>query len=173
MDDSLTHLTCSGAAHMVDVGAKPATRRTATAEAFVRCDASLVQAIRESTLAKGDLLAVARLAGIMAAKRVDELIPLCHTLPIEQASVDLVVDDDGVRIVARVATTSKTGVEMEALSAATVAALTVIDMGKAIDKGMTIENVRLVEKTGGTRGDYRAPSSSDLIHRPRRPLEGG
>jgi cyclic pyranopterin phosphate synthase len=132
------------------------TRRTASAEAFVRCNSTLVKAIRESTLAKGDLLAVARLAGIMAAKRVDQLIPLCHTLPIEQASVDLAVDDTGVRIVARVATTAKTGIEMEALSAAMVAALTVIDMGKSLDKAMTVEKVRLLEKTGGKSGDYHA-----------------
>jgi cyclic pyranopterin phosphate synthase len=141
---------------MVDVGEKPVTRRTASAEAFVRCNSTLVKAIRESTLAKGDLLAVARLAGIMAAKRVDQLIPLCHTLPIEQASVDLAVDDTGVRIVARVATTAKTGIEMEALSAAMVAALTVIDMGKSLDKAMTVEKVRLLEKTGGKSGDYHA-----------------
>jgi cyclic pyranopterin phosphate synthase len=141
---------------MVDVGGKQATRRTATAEAFVRCNPSLIKAIRANSLAKGDLLAAARLAGIMAAKRVDQLIPLCHTLPIEQASVDLAVDDDGVRIVGRVSTTAKTGVEMEALSAAMVAALTVIDMGKAIDRTMTVERVRLLEKTGGARGDFLA-----------------
>lgn len=156
MGDSLTHLNDSGAARMVDVGGKSATRRTATAEAFVRCNASLVKAIRESTLAKGDLLAAARLAGIMAAKRVDQLVPLCHTLPIEQASVDLAVDDDGVRIVGRVSTTAKTGVEMEALAATMVAALTVIDMGKSIDRAMTVEHVRLLEKTGGASGDFRA-----------------
>jgi cyclic pyranopterin phosphate synthase len=156
MSPSLTHLSDSGAARMVDVGEKPVTRRTASAEAFVRCNSTLVKAIRESTLAKGDLLAVARLAGIMAAKRVDQLIPLCHTLPIEQASVDLAVDDTGVRIVARVATTAKTGIEMEALSAAMVAALTVIDMGKSLDKAMTVEKVRLLEKTGGKSGDYHA-----------------
>jgi cyclic pyranopterin phosphate synthase len=156
MGHSLTHLSDSGAARMVDVGEKPVTRRTASAEAFVRCNPTLVKAIRESTLAKGDLLAVARLAGIMAAKRVDHLIPLCQTLSIEQASVDLAVDDMGVRIVARVATTAKTGIEMEALSAAMVAALTVIDMGKSLDKAMTVEQVRLLEKTGGKSGDYHA-----------------
>lgn len=156
MGHSLTHLSDSGAARMVDVGEKPVTRRTASAEAFVRCNSTLIKAIRESTLAKGDLLAVARLAGIMAAKRVDDLIPLCHTLPIEQASVDLAVDDTGVRIVARVATTAKTGIEMEAFAAAMVASLTVIDMGKALDKAMTVEKVRLLEKTGGKSGDYRA-----------------
>lgn len=156
MGNSLTHLSDSGAARMVDVGEKPVTRRTASAEAFVRCNPTLIKAIRESTLAKGDLLAVARLAGIMAAKRVDQLIPLCHTLPIEQASVDLAVDDTGVRIVAHVATTAKTGIEMEAFAAAMVAAITVIDMGKSLDKAMTVEKVRLLEKTGGTSGDYRA-----------------
>lgn len=156
MGESLTHMGESGAARMVDIGEKSSTRRTATAEAFVRCNAPLVKAIRENSLAKGDLLAVARLAGIMAAKRVDQLIPLCHTLPIEQASVDVAVEDEGVRIIARTSVTAKTGVEMEALSAAAVAALAVIDMGKAIDKTMTIERVRLLEKTGGQSGPYRA-----------------
>jgi cyclic pyranopterin phosphate synthase len=149
-------MTESGAARMVDIGAKATARRTATAEAFVRCNALLVEAIRENTLTKGDLLAVARLAGIMAAKRVDQLIPLCHTLPIEQAQVELTVEDEGVHIRAHASTTAKTGVEMEALSAAAVAALTVIDMGKAIDKTMTIERVRLLEKTGGQSGAYHA-----------------
>lgn len=160
MSDPLTHIDDAGAARMVDVGEKPITRRTATAEAFVRCSAALVDAIRGDTLAKGDLLGVARLAGIMAAKRVDQLIPLCHTLPIEEARVELSLKADGVWIVARAATTAKTGVEMEALTAATVAALTVIDMGKAVDRTMTIERVRLLQKTGGRRGDYRATDAS-------------
>lgn len=156
MRDRLSHLDETGAARMVDVGAKPITRRTATAEAFVRCSGELLAAISENNIAKGDLLGVARIAGVTAAKRVDSLIPLCHTLPIEQAKVDAILEADGVRLIAFVATTAKTGVEMEALTAASVAALTVIDMGKAIDRAMTIERVRLLEKTGGQRGDYRA-----------------
>lgn len=156
MTEKLSHINEHGAANMVDVGDKSPTRRTATAEAFVRCCDELVQAIRENTLAKGDLLGVARIAGVMAAKRVDTLIPLCHTLPVEQATVETTLEDHGVRLVARVITTAKTGVEMEALTAATVAALTVIDMGKAMDRAMVIEHVRLLEKTGGRRGEYRA-----------------
>ncbi len=156
MSDRLSHSDERGRARMVDVGEKAATRRTATAEALVRCSDELLSAIRANTLAKGDLLGVARLAGVMAAKRVDSLIPLCHTLPIEQATVDATLEEGGVRLLAFVATTAKTGVEMEALTAASVAALTVIDMGKAIDRAMTIERVNLLEKTGGQRGDYRA-----------------
>lgn len=161
MSDRLTHLDDAGAARMVDVGGKPVTRRTATAVAFVRCSEALLEAIRANALVKGDLLAVARLAGIMAAKRVDQLIPLCHTLPIEEARVDLTIESNGVRIVARAAVSAKTGVEMEALAAAAVAALTVIDMGKAVDRTMAIECVRLLEKTGGRRGDYRAPDVAE------------
>ncbi|RMH31630.1 MAG: cyclic pyranopterin monophosphate synthase MoaC [Planctomycetota bacterium] len=160
MSDTLTHLNEHGAVRMVDVGAKPATRRTATAEAFVRCSGELLEAIRANSIAKGDLLAAARIAGVMAAKRVGSLIPLCHTLPIESATVDIALESQGVRLLASVATTAKTGVEMEALTAAAVAALTVIDMGKAIDRAMTIERVRLLEKTGGRQGDYHADDIS-------------
>jgi cyclic pyranopterin monophosphate synthase len=160
MTDRLTHLDESGQACMVDVGDKSVTRRTATAQALVKCSAELLAAIRSNSVAKGDLLGAARLAGIMAAKRVDELIPLCHSLPVEHAAVECAVEEDGVRITAFAATTAKTGVEMEALTAATVAALTIIDMGKAIDKGMTIEQVRLIEKTGGRSGDYHAPDAN-------------
>jgi len=161
MSQRLTHIDQTGAARMVDVGEKPVTHSTATAEAFVRCSAAFIDAIRNNALKKGDLLGVARIAGIMAAKGVDRLIPLCHTLPIEDARVELLFETEGVCIIAFVATSAKTGVEMEALTAATIAALTVIDMGKALDRSMSIERVRLLEKTGGRRGDYRVSDTSN------------
>jgi len=153
----LTHLDESGAARMVDVGGKPETRREATAECFVRMAPETARAIRESQLAKGDALGVALVAGIMAAKKVAELIPLCHPLPIETVRVDLEVRDDGVRIEATARVTGQTGVEMEALTAAAVAGLTIIDMAKALEKGIVIERVRLLRKSGGKSGDWRAP----------------
>ena len=156
MTPDLSHLDSEGKANMVDVGDKPTTRRRAKAEAFVRCSSELVHAIRENTLAKGDLLACARIAGIVAAKRTDELIPLCHSLPIEQITVEPTLKADGVYIQTSASTTAKTGVEMEALTAASVAALTVIDMGKAIDKAMVIERIRILEKSGGSSPDYTA-----------------
>ena len=153
---SLSHIGPDGAARMVDVGEKPITDRSAVAEAFVRISPALEQRIRESSLAKGNLLEVARLAGIMAAKRVDELIPLCHSLPLDHADVRASLEPGRVRILAEARTHSRTGVEMEALAAATVAALTVIDMGKAVDKSMVIEGVRVLRKTGGRSGPYLA-----------------
>jgi cyclic pyranopterin monophosphate synthase len=153
----LTHLDESGAARMVDVGGKPETRREATAECFVRMAAETARAIRESQLAKGDALGVARVAGIMAAKKVADLIPLCHPLPLEFVTVDLEVLDDGVRIEATARVTGRTGVEMEALTAAAMAGLTVIDMAKALEKGIVIERVRLLRKSGGKSGDWQAP----------------
>ena len=141
----LTHLDETGAARMVDVGGKPETRREATAECFVRMAPATVRALREATLAKGDALGVARVAGIMAAKRTPDLIPLCHPLPISGVEVDFDVLDDGVRVEATARVTGHTGVEMEALTAASVAALTVYDMAKAIDKGMSFR-VELLEK---------------------------
>ena len=141
----LTHLDEQGAAHMVDVSAKDVTRREATAVGHIAMSAQALAAIRDGALAKGDALAVARIAGIMAAKRTSDLIPLCHPLPISHAAVTLEVGDARVEIRAEVATAAQTGVEMEALTAASVAALTVYDMAKAIDKGMTFE-VELVEK---------------------------
>ncbi|QNN25201.1 cyclic pyranopterin monophosphate synthase MoaC [Planctomycetales bacterium ZRK34] len=153
---SLTHVNESGQSRMVDVGEKSPTVRRAVAEACVRCNQPLIQAIRDDTVAKGNVLETARLAGIMAAKRTDELIPLCHSLPLDVVDVQATVEDDGVHLQAMAQTTAKTGVEMEALTAATVAALTVIDMGKAMDRAMVIERVRLLEKTGGSRGDYHA-----------------
>ncbi len=137
---------------MVDVGAKPVTARRAVAEAKVRISKALREAIESNSLAKGNLLEVARLAGITAAKRTDELIPLCHSLPLEQVDVQLALKGDFVYIRAEARTTSKTGVEMEAYTAAAIAALTVIDMGKAVDPAMVVESIRLIEKSGGRRG---------------------
>ena len=151
---TLTHTDEEGRARMVDVGQKAVTRRTAVASGFVRTAATTVQAIREHRTPKGDPLEVARLAGIMAAKRTSELIPLCHTLPLNHADVQLELREDGVAIIATAATESKTGVEMEALAAASIAALTIYDMCKAIDKEMVVTDIRLESKTGGRSGDY-------------------
>ncbi len=153
----LTHLDDAGAAQMVDVSAKAATRREATAEGRIAMSAEALAAIREGALAKGDALAVARVAGIMAAKKTSDLIPLCHPLAIAKVSIDLVLQDDGVACAATVVTTGPTGVEMEALTAVSVALLTLYDMAKAIDRGMAIEDVRLRAKSGGRSGDWRAP----------------
>ena len=139
---------------MVDVGDKPITTRTAVASGFVRMSAATVCAIRQHAMPKGDPLEVARIAGIMAAKRTSELIPLCHPLPLNHADVQLEITDDGIAITATARTASKTGVEMEALTAASVAALTIYDMCKAIDKAMAITDIRLESKTGGRSGDY-------------------
>ena len=139
---------------MVDVGDKAVTTRTAVAGGFVRMAAATIEAIREHRTPKGDPLEVARLAGIMAAKRTSELIPLCHNLPLNHADVQLELRPDGVAIVATATTEGKTGVEMEALTAASVAALTIYDMCKAIDKAMEITDIRLESKTGGRSGDY-------------------
>jgi cyclic pyranopterin phosphate synthase len=142
---------------MVDVGAKTVTRRTAHASARVRLPAAVARALREATLPKGDAFVTAQLAGILAAKQTGTLIPLCHPLPLDTVDVTFAWDDDGaLRIDACATTTAKTGVEMEALVAASVAALTIYDMCKAVDKGIVIEAVRLEEKTGGTSGDWRA-----------------
>jgi cyclic pyranopterin phosphate synthase len=154
---SLSHFDARGNAAMVDVSAKPATARRATARARVVMQPATLALIREGGARKGDVLAVARLAGIMAAKRTAELIPLCHPLPIAAVSVDLAPDADGaaVEIEATVRTTGQTGVEMEALTAASVAALTVYDMCKAVDRGMRIEAVRVTYKDGGKSGEFR------------------
>ena len=153
--DRLTHVDESGAARMVDVGDKPESRREATAECLVRMSAEAVRAVREATVAKGDALGVARVAGIMAAKRTPDLIPLCHPLPITSVAVDFEVRDDGVRVLATARVTGQTGVEMEALTAAAVAGLTVIDMVKGIEKGVFLEHVRLLAKSGGRSGEWR------------------
>lgn len=153
----LSHLDAEGRARMVDVSGKPVTERRAVAEGFVRCAPQVLEAIRHRSLAKGDLLNTARLAGVLAAKRTDELIPLCHSLPLDHVDVELTVEKNGVRLRGVALTRSRTGVEMEALTAVAVAALTVIDMGKALDRGMVVESIRVVEKTGGRRGPWRAP----------------
>jgi cyclic pyranopterin phosphate synthase len=151
----LTHIDTSGTARMVDVGGKLETERVAVARGEVRMESSTLALIREGTLKKGDVLAVARVAGITAAKRTAELIPLCHPLPLTHAQVDLELVDDlpGVRITATIRTIGKTGVEMEALTAVSVAALTIYDMAKSAEKTMKISNIRLVEKHGGRSGD--------------------
>ena len=154
MAKRLTHIDEKGAARMVDVGDKPATLREATAECVVRMQPETLTAVREGT-AKGDALQVARVAGIMAAKRTPELIPLAHPLPITSISVDFEFVDVGVRIVARARVTGQTGVEMEALTAAAVAGLTLIDMAKAVERGIYLETVRLLEKSGGRSGPWK------------------
>jgi cyclic pyranopterin phosphate synthase len=161
----LSHLDRSGKARMVDVGEKPVTARAATAEGFVRVSPALAARIRANTLKKGGLFDVARLAAIQAAKRTDELIPLCHTLPLDSVDVDLTLQRGRVVIRATARTHSKTGVEMEALTAVAIAALTVIDMGKSVDRGMTIEGVRVVEKHGGRSGSYHAPARRSQARR--------
>ena len=153
---SLTHLDESGAARMVDVGGKPETARSATAEGRIRMSAAALAAIREDSGPKGDVLAAARIAGIMAAKKTADLIPLCHPLSLDAVRVEFAFGDDAVRVSATASLTGRTGVEMEAMTAACVALLTIYDMAKAVDKGMVIEAVRLVEKTGGKSGHWRA-----------------
>jgi cyclic pyranopterin phosphate synthase len=149
----LSHYDASGAVRMVDVGEKAATKRTATAAAFVKLSREVLAKLPDNP--KGDPLEVARIAGIQAAKRTGELIPLCHPLSLSYADVRITLRADGAEIVATAATTGQTGVEMEAMTAATVAALTVYDMCKALDKSIEIAYVRLLEKTGGKSGDYR------------------
>ncbi|PCG16097.1 MULTISPECIES: cyclic pyranopterin monophosphate synthase MoaC [Sphingomonas] len=156
MAGTLTHLDADGAAHMVDVGDKAVTRREGVATGRIVMSAAAVAAIRDGAVKKGDVIAVARVAGIMAAKRTSDLIPLCHPLPLTKVSLDLAIDDDGVTATALAATDGKTGVEMEALTAVSLALLTVYDMAKAIDKAMRIEGIRLLEKRGGRSGDWRA-----------------
>jgi cyclic pyranopterin phosphate synthase len=152
----LTHLDASGAAHMVDVSAKPDTVREAVAEGVITMAPQVIAAIRAGDIKKGDVLGTARIAGIMAAKQTSSLIPLCHPLPISSVSVDFDYLDTGVRVETRVRTSGKTGVEMEALTAASIALLTIYDMAKAMDKGMVIGPVRLLAKSGGKSGDWTA-----------------
>lgn len=151
----LTHFDDTGASRMVDVGDKPVTKRIARASGLVRMKPSTRTLIMDRQMAKGDVLEVARLAGIMAAKKTDELIPLCHSLPLDSVRIDFAeADDDGLRIEATVEVTAKTGVEMEALTAVSVAALTVYDMCKGVDRGMRIEQIQLEEKSGGRSGHF-------------------
>jgi cyclic pyranopterin phosphate synthase len=158
----LSHVGDDGKARMVDVSAKPVSERTAVAEGEVRMLPETLALIRGGALKKGDALAVAQVAGIQAAKRTAELIPFCHPLPLDHLAVDFELDEGlpGVRIRATATSTGKTGVEMEALTAVSVAALTIYDMAKAAEKGMHIENIRLVKKTGGKSGDYEEKSRS-------------
>ncbi|MEO5807211.1 cyclic pyranopterin monophosphate synthase MoaC [Devosia sp.] len=157
MSTPLTHLNAQGEAHIVDIGDKPSTRRRAVAEARIVARPETVAAIVGGSLKKGDALAVARIAGIMAAKKTSDLIPLCHPIALTKVSVDIAPADDGLslHILATAETTGPTGVEMEALVAASTAALTLYDMAKAMDRGMTITDIALVEKSGGKSGDYR------------------
>ncbi len=154
MNDRLTHVDETGAARMVDVSGKDVTARTATASGRVLVSAEVVELLRGAGVPKGDTLAVARLAGIMGAKQTPALIPLCHPLALSSVTVDLVVGDDSVDITASVRTTDRTGVEMEALTAVSVAALTVVDMVKAVDKRTVITDIRVESKTGGKSGDF-------------------
>lgn len=158
----LSHLDARGTARMVDVGDKPDTERIAIASGRIVMNVATLEAIRAGHVMKGDVLTVARLAGIMAAKRTAELIPLCHPLPLSYIDVDLALDDvaSAVNIRATARTTGKTGVEMEALTAVSVAALTVYDMAKALDREMRIEGIHLLEKRGGKSGDYVAKDDS-------------
>jgi cyclic pyranopterin phosphate synthase len=149
----LSHFDSAGSARMVDVSAKPETRRTARAHAFVRIAARVLKELPQNP--KGNPLEIARIAGICAAKRTSDLIPLCHPLMLSHAGVEVTVEKKGVRIVASASTTAQTGVEMEALTAAAVAALTVYDMTKALDKSIEIQDVYLIEKTGGKSGEFR------------------
>ena len=156
-DPRLTHVDDSGAARMVDVSAKDVTARTAVATGRVLVSADVVSLLRGDGVPKGDALGVARVAGIMAAKRTPDLVPLCHPLAISGVTVDLEVLDDAVAITATVRTTDRTGVEMEALTAVSVAALTVVDMVKAVDKAAVITDVRVESKTGGKSGPWQRP----------------
>lgn len=158
MDDQLTHLDSEGKARMVDVGAKPDTERLAVAAGAVYMQPETLRMIQDGALKKGDVLTVARLAGMMGAKKTADLIPLCHPLPLTHLAVELALDVErsAVMITATARTTGKTGVEMEALTAVSVAALTIYDMAKAVDRGMKIGDIRLLEKRGGQHGDYVA-----------------
>jgi cyclic pyranopterin phosphate synthase len=157
VDAKLTHVDETGAARMVDVSAKEITSREATASGRVLVSPTVIELLRANDLPKGDALAVARVAGIMAAKRTPDLVPLCHPLAISGVTLDLEVGDDAVEITATVRTTDRTGVEMEALTAVSVAALTVVDMVKAVDKAAVITDVRVESKTGGKSGPWRRP----------------
>jgi cyclic pyranopterin phosphate synthase len=156
MTNALSHVDVEGRVRMVDVSAKPVTDREATARGRIRISAEALEAIRSGRIAKGDPLQAARLAGIMGAKRTSDLIPLCHPLPLSHVDVQLTPLEDGYQIEATARTSARTGVEMEALTAVSVAALTIYDMVKAIDKAMVIGEIRLIAKKGGRSGEYRA-----------------
>ncbi|MBC2666400.1 cyclic pyranopterin monophosphate synthase MoaC [Novosphingobium flavum] len=154
---ALTHLDDQGKARMVDVGGKPQTARVAVASGRITMSPPALAAIRDGAVPKGDVLAAARIAGIMASKKTAELIPLCHPLALDAVTVDFAIEDDGVRATATASLTGRTGVEMEAMTAVSVALLTIYDMAKAIDKAMVIGDVRLVSKSGGKSGPWIAP----------------
>lgn len=156
----LTHLDESGNARMVDVGGKAETRRVAIASGRIRMSSTALAAIREGDVPKGDVLAAARIAGIMGAKKTAELIPLCHPLALDAVTVDFAFEDDGLRATATASLSGRTGVEMEAMTAVSIALLTIYDMAKAVDKAMVIEEIRLLEKRGGKSGDWHAPGST-------------
>ncbi|HLP67016.1 MAG TPA: cyclic pyranopterin monophosphate synthase MoaC [Rhizobium sp.] len=161
MSGSLTHIAASGEAHMVDVGEKAETVRIAVAEGRIRMKPETLALIREGNAKKGDVIGTARIAGIMAAKRTSDLIPLCHPLMLSKVTVDIDEEPErpGLRVTATVKLTGQTGVEMEALTAVSVTCLTIYDMAKAADKGMEIGGIRLIEKTGGKSGHYRNPEA--------------
>ena len=142
---------------MVDVGGKPATRRSATATGRVRMSAEALAAVREGNAPKGDVIGTARIAGVMAAKRTGELVPLCHPLALDAVDLDFAFEENALRVTAIASLTGRTGVEMEAITAVTIACVTLYDMAKALDRGMVIEDVHLIAKSGGRSGDWRAP----------------
>ena len=156
-DPAFTHLNEDGEAHMVDIGGKPVTERVAVAEGFVSMPRDLVDRLLDGDLPKGDAAAVARVAGIQGAKRTSELIPLCHPIPLSGVELDLEPSGHGILIRATVSTTGQTGVEMEAMTAVSIAALTIYDMVKGIERGVTIESVRLLRKAGGRSGEWIRP----------------
>lgn len=155
--NGLTHLDSQGNARMVDVGGKVATARRAVATGRIRMSPAALTAIRDGNAPKGDVLAAARIAGIMAAKKTGDLIPLCHPLALDAVTVEFALEDDGVRATASASLTGRTGIEMEAMTAASIALLTIYDMAKALDKAMVIEGVRLLAKSGGKSGEWTAP----------------
>ena len=159
---SLSHTDTEGAARMVDVSAKPATQREAVAAGCIRMTADALSAIHDNTIAKGDVLGVARIAGVMAAKRTAELVPLCHPVALSHVDVLLTLDQSlpGIRVEASAVTVAQTGVEMEAIIAATIALVTIYDMAKSADRSMVISDVRLLRKSGGRSGDYSAPADA-------------
>lgn len=152
----LTHLDDAGNAAMVDISAKEATIREAVAEGYIAMSAEALLAVKEGAVKKGDVLATARIAGIMAAKKTSDLIPLCHPLALSKVAVDFAFEPDGIRVTTLARLTGQTGVEMEAMIAASIALLTIYDMAKALDKSMVISNVRLLSKSGGKSGDWQA-----------------
>jgi cyclic pyranopterin phosphate synthase len=154
----LTHLDAAGKARMVDVGGKAETQRVAVASGKITMSAEALAAIRDGAVPKGDVLAAARIAGIMAAKKTAELIPLCHPLALDAVTVDFAIEGGCVTATASASLTGRTGVEMEALTATSIALLTIYDMAKALDKGMVISEIRLIEKRGGKSGDWKAPA---------------